>query len=38
MTQNWTTIITTKNEDDQNFQKKYTKDIVNGYVYVEKIS
>ena len=38
MTQNWTKIITTKNEDDQNSQKKYTKDIFNGYVYVEKIS
>ena len=22
----------------KNFQKKYTKDIVNGYVYVERIS
>ncbi len=38
MTQNWTKLNTTENKDDQNFQKKYTKDIVNGYLYVEKIS
>ena len=38
MTQNWTKMITTKNKDDQNLQKKYTKYIVNGYVYEEKNS
>ena len=37
MTQNWTKLITTENKDDQKFQKIYTKDIVNGYVYTEKI-
>ena len=36
MMQNWTKTITRKNEDDQNFQKKNIKDIINGYVYVEK--
>jgi hypothetical protein len=38
MMQNWTKTITRKNEDDQKFQKKYTKDIINGHVYIEKIS
>ena len=32
MTQNWTKFITTWNKDD----KKYTKDIINDYVYQEK--
>ena len=37
MMQYWTRTITTKNEDDKNIQKIYIyKDIVNGYVYVEK--
>ena len=36
MTQNWTKKITRKNEDDWKFQKIYTKDIINGYVYIEK--
>ena len=38
MTKNGTKIITTKNENDQKFQKIYEIDIINGYVYVEKIS
>ena len=37
MTHIWTKIITTKTKMTIIF-KKYTKDIVNGYVYVEKIS
>ena len=35
MTQNWTKIITTKTRWLKN-SKKITKDIINGYVYVEK--
>ena len=35
MTQIWTKIITTKMKMITIFQK-YTKDIINGYVYVEK--
>jgi hypothetical protein len=38
MTHNWIKTNTTKNEDDQKFHKKYEKDIINGYVYVEKLS
>ena len=38
MTQNWTKYNYYKIEDDQIFKKLYTKDIVYGYVYIEKIS
>ena len=38
MMQNWTKQITRKNEDDYKFQKNIKKDIINGYVYREKIS
>jgi hypothetical protein len=38
MTHNWSKTMTIKIEDDQKFQKIYTKDIINGYVYVLKIS
>ena len=38
MTHNWTNTITIKKmRMTKNFQKN-TKDIINGYVYVEKIS
>ena len=37
MTHNWTKIITIKYIDVKK-SKKYTKDIISGYVYVEKIS
>ena len=37
MMQNWTKTITTKMKMTKNL-KIYTKDIINGYVYVEKIS
>ena len=35
MTQNWTKKFTKKIKMPKNF-KKYTKDIINGYAYVEK--
>ena len=35
MMQNWTKINTTKMKMTK-ISKKYTKDIINGYVYVEK--
>ena len=38
MTHNWIEKITRNNEDDEKFQKIYTKDIINGYVYREKKS
>jgi len=38
MAQNWTKIITTKKWRLLKIPKTYTKDIVNGYVYVEKKS
>ena len=38
MMHNWTKTITIKIEYGQKFQKKYTKDVLNGYVYVEKTS
>jgi hypothetical protein len=34
MMQDWTETITTKIRDDWEFKKLYTKDIINGYVYV----
>ena len=37
MMQNWTKQITTKMKMPKNF-KKYSKDTINVYVYVEKIS
>ena len=37
MTQNWTKNITIKLNMAKNF-KNYTKDVINGYVYVENIS
>ena len=37
MMQNWTKNITTKMKMAKN-SRKYKKDIVNGYVYVEKLS
>ena len=37
MTHNWTKTITIKMNMAKNF-KQYTKDVINGYVYVEKIS
>ena len=37
MTQNWTKKITIKMKMTKNFKKIY-KDIINGYVYVEKMS
>ena len=38
MTQNWTKNITTKTKMTKHFKKIYTKDTINGYVYVERIS
>ena len=35
---NWTKTITTKKQRWQKNPKKYTKDTINGNVYVEKIS
>ena len=37
MMQNWTKTITTKNEDDKKI-RKYKKYIINGCVYVKRIS
>jgi hypothetical protein len=37
MTQNWTKKLTTKMKMTKNF-RKYTKDTINAYVYVENIS
>ena len=31
-------IITAKSENDKKLQEEHAKDIINGYVYVEKIS
>ena len=36
MTQNWTKTITTKMKMTDSY--KYIKDVINGHVYVEKIS
>ena len=38
MTQNWTKKNTTKNWSWLKISQKYGKDMINGYVYVEKIS
>ena len=38
MTQNWTKKTTIKMNMAKIFKKKFKNDVINGYVYVEKIS